>query len=85
MSWVSDPVEVYIDRTCFNPLTPVSDQERISPYIINTIASRQVMRIKRNSNQLIQWQILKTKIIKIVQQSAKRITNGNEKVKQHWL
>ena len=56
MSWASDPVEVYIDRTCFNPLTPVSDQDRISPYIINTIASRQVMRIKRNSNQgIISW------------------------------
>ena len=56
MSWISDPVEVYIDRTCFNPLTPVSDQDRISPYIINTIASRQVMRIKRNSNQgIISW------------------------------
>ena len=56
MSWVSDPVEVYIDRTCFDPLTPVSDQDRISPYIINTIASRQVMRIKRNSNQgIISW------------------------------
>ena len=56
MSWVSDPVEVYIDRTCFNPLTPVSDQDRISPYIINTIASRQVMRIKRNSNKgIISW------------------------------
>ena len=56
MSWVFDPVEVYIDRTCFNPLTPVSDQDRISPYIINTIASRQVMRIKRNSNKgIISW------------------------------
>ena len=56
MSWVFDPVEVYIDRTCFNPLTPVSDQDRISPYIINTIAIRQVMRIKRNSNKgIISW------------------------------
>ena len=29
-----------------NHLTPVSDQERISPYYINTISFRQVMRIK---------------------------------------
>ena len=29
-----------------NPLTPVSDQERISPYYIYTISFRQVMRIK---------------------------------------
>ena len=31
----------------FNPLTPTSDQDRISPYNINTISSRQVMRIKK--------------------------------------
>ena len=29
-----------------NPLTPVSDQERISPYNIYTVSFRQVMRIK---------------------------------------
>ena len=28
-----------------NPFTPTSDQDRISPYNINTISSRQVMRI----------------------------------------
>ena len=33
-----------------NPLTPMSDQDRISPYNINTILSRQVMRIKKNIN-----------------------------------
>ena len=32
----------------FNPLTPMSDQDRISPYNINTISTRQVMRIKKN-------------------------------------
>ena len=31
----------------FNPLTPTSDQDRISPYNINTISGRQVMRIKK--------------------------------------
>ena len=30
-----------------NPLTPTSDQDRISLYNINTMASRQVMRIKK--------------------------------------
>ena len=35
-------------RTLFNPLTPLSDQDRISPYNINTISSRLVMRIKKN-------------------------------------
>ena len=33
----------------FNPLTPVNDQDRISLYHINTISSRQVMRIKKLS------------------------------------
>ena len=31
----------------FNPLTPLSDEDRISPYNIITISSRPVMRIKR--------------------------------------
>ena len=31
-----------------NPLTPKSDQDRIPPYNINTISSRQVMRMKKN-------------------------------------
>ena len=34
----------------FNSLTLLSDQDRISPYNINTISSRQVMRIKKNIN-----------------------------------
>ena len=34
----------------FNPLSPMSDQNRISPYNVITISSRQVMRIKRNIN-----------------------------------
>ena len=33
-----------------NPLTPVGDQDRISPYYINTISCRQVMRLKKNIN-----------------------------------
>ena len=33
----------------FNPLIPVNDQDRISLYHINTISSRQVMRIKKLS------------------------------------
>ena len=32
------------------PLTPVSDQDRISPYYIYAISCRQVMRIKKNIN-----------------------------------
>ena len=33
-----------------DPLTPVSDQDRISPYNISTISTRKVMRIKKNIN-----------------------------------
>ena len=33
------------------PLTPTSDQDRISPYNIITISSRQVMRIKKNISE----------------------------------
>ena len=34
----------------FNPLTHMGDQDRISPYNINSISNRQVMRIKKNIN-----------------------------------
>ena len=34
----------------FIPLIPVSDQDRFSPYFINTISGRQVMRVKKNIN-----------------------------------
>ena len=33
-----------------NPLTPVSDQDRIFPYDMNTLSSRQAMRINKNIN-----------------------------------
>ena len=39
-----------------NPLTPISDQGWISPYNINTISSRQVMRMEKNINLgIISW------------------------------
>ena len=31
-----------------NPLTLICDQDRISPYNVNIISSRQVMRVKKN-------------------------------------
>ena len=34
----------------FSPLTPTSDQDRISPLNINTISSTKVMRSRKNSN-----------------------------------
>ena len=34
-------------NTLFNPSSPMSDQDRISPYNVITISSRQVIRIKK--------------------------------------
>ena len=49
--WRSTRVSVeFIPFIYLNPFTPISDQDRISPYNINTISSRQVMRIKKNIN-----------------------------------
>ena len=36
----------------FNPFTPMSDQDRISPQNVNTISTRQVMRIEKILNSL---------------------------------
>ena len=59
--------------TTLNPLTPMSDQDRISPYNINTISSRKVMRIKKKYKlreyKMIQYQILQTNIIRTVWQT----------------
>ena len=43
-------VVVLQDNLGINPFTPTSDQDRISPYNINTISSREVMRIEKNVN-----------------------------------
>ena len=43
-----------------NPYTPMSDQDKISPYSINTISSRQVIRIKKN---IIRGLLVKTMLI----------------------
>ena len=57
----------------------MSDQDRISPYNINTISNRQVMRIKKKFQlgdyKLIQYQIYQTNIIRTVWQTVRRITN----------
>ena len=37
----------------FNSVTPLSDQERISPYNTNTISRRLMTRIKKNINERI--------------------------------
>ena len=42
----------FSNKCSFNPLTPMNDQERILPYNINTISSRQVMSIKKTAIRL---------------------------------
>ena len=45
-----------IKRKLVNRFTPTSNQDRISPYNINTISSRQVIRIEKNINHgIISW------------------------------
>ena len=65
---------------CLHPPTPIGDQDRISPYHIKTISTRQVIRIKKRYQLgnwlLIQYQILQTNIIEIVWQTVRRITDG---------
>ena len=52
----------------------MSDQERISPHNINKILSRKVMRTKKNIIQGITWWIqyliLKTNVLRIVEQTG---------------
>ena len=65
--------------SCLTPLSPTSDQDRISPYSINTISSRQLTRILKKYQLgdcwLIQLQILQTSITWIVWQTVRRITS----------
>ena len=60
-----------------NPLTPMRDQDRISPYNINTMSIRQVLRTQKNVClkifQLIQYQILRISITGLVWQTVRRI------------
>ena len=56
----------------------MSDQDRISPYNINTESSGQVKRIKKTqleNYKLIQYQILQIEIMSILWQTKGRITN----------
>ena len=49
----SETPNVQCSSYLFNPLTRMSDQNRISPNNINTISTRWVMRIKKNINLVI--------------------------------
>ena len=60
----------------------MSDQDRISPYIINTMSSRLVIRLQKY--QLGHYKfihILQTNIKRIVLKTVRRITNEIQEVK----
>ena len=60
------------------PYIPMSDQDRIFSLNINTVSSSQVMRRRKKYEfgffSLIQFQVLRTNIVRIVRQTARRIT-----------
>ena len=67
-----------------SPLTPISDQGRISPYNINTIlqtSDENKEKYKLKDFKLIKDQILRTNIIRIIKQTVRRITNKISGVK----
>ena len=49
--WPKLNIQLWLHKQpSLTPLTPMSDQDRISPYNIDTISRRQVMRIDQNFN-----------------------------------
>ena len=58
----------------------MSDKDRISPYNVNTISSRQVIRIKLD-HQLIQNQVLQINTIRIVFQTVRRTVSEIKRVR----
>ena len=57
----------------FNPLTPMSDQDRISPYNIKQTSEENKGRYHLADYELIQYIILQTKITRTVWQTVRRI------------
>ena len=47
---ISNYCVAFIGKVIVNPLSPMSNQDKISPYNINAKSSRKVMRIKKNIN-----------------------------------
>ena len=58
-----------------NPLSPVSDQERISPYNIKHRSDENKEKYQLEDYYLILYQILQIDIIRIVWQTVGRIAN----------
>ena len=70
--------KISITGVFVNPSTPMSNQDRISLYNINTITGRPAMRKKKyqlDGYLLIQYQIFRTNIARIILQIVRRINN----------
>ena len=50
VGWAVSGFDALNSLTHINPLTPMSDRDRISPYSIDIMSSRQVVRIKKYIN-----------------------------------
>ena len=57
-----------------NPLNPMSDQDRISPYNIKQTSDESEEKYQLGDYNLILYQILQTNITRTVWQAVKRIT-----------
>ena len=68
-------------RERVNPLTPISDQDRISPYNIKQKSDENKEKFQLGDYKLIQYQILQTNITRTVWQTIRRITNEILEVK----
>ena len=77
-------IELIFDFSVMNLLTPLNDQEGISPHNISTISSRQVMRIKSSINKGLLVNSLPNfpiNITRTIWQTVMRITNEISGVK----
>ena len=62
-------------KMLFNLLSPMSDQDRISPYNIKQTSDENKEKYQLGDYKLIQYQILQTNITRTVWQTVRRITN----------
>ena len=66
---------VSVGKAVFNPLTPMSDQDRISPYNIKEKSDENEEKYKLGDYKLIQHQFLQTNITRTVWQTVRRISS----------
>ena len=68
-------MRVHLAQGALNPLTPMSDQDIISPYNIKETSDENKEKYQLGDYKLIQYQILQTDITRTVWETVRRITN----------